>query len=159
MLFPNGIYSNAEKHRYLTREINQYFQLIISLSKILKENKKRNSQKSIENSLSVAGSGVEPETFGLWIQRSNHLSYPAVFFIYPFRSLAGSGVEVWVHQLADMNPTLSILRPVNNGVQKYKKLAFREILLALMTQLFERIWPHRQFFVKKWLAGPSNGPQ
>lgn len=49
----------------------------------------------------VAGSGVEPETFGLWIQRSNHLSYPAVF-------------------------TLS----VNNGVQKYKKLAFREIFIS-----------------------------
>lgn len=65
MLFPGGIYYNAEKHQYLTREMNQYFQLITSLSKSLKENKKGNPQKLIENSLSVAGSGVEPETFGL----------------------------------------------------------------------------------------------
>jgi len=37
-------------------------------------------------------------------------------------------------------------------VQKYKKLAFREILLALMTQLFERILAPRPFAGKK-MAG------
>lgn len=65
MLFPDGIYYNAEKHQYLTRKMNQYFRLITTLSKDYEGNKIGNPQKLIENSLSVAGSGVEPETFGL----------------------------------------------------------------------------------------------
>ena len=35
----------------------------------------------------VAGGGIEPPTLGLWIPRSNHLSYPATFRINNLQSL------------------------------------------------------------------------
>lgn len=64
-IFPEGIFYNVKKHEYLTRKINTYVELVSSLSKSCDGNEKGNNQNSFENSLPVAGSGVEPETFGL----------------------------------------------------------------------------------------------
>ena len=36
----------------------------------------------------VAKTGLEPVTFGLWIQRSNHLSYLAIFVVQIYKRFA-----------------------------------------------------------------------
>ncbi len=64
-LFPLGIYYDNEKHSYLTPEINSFVLISNSISDDCEENKKRTNHFFDEKSLSVAGSGVEPETFGL----------------------------------------------------------------------------------------------
>jgi site-specific DNA recombinase len=64
-LFPEGIFYNVQKHEYLTKNKNQFLELVTSVSCFYSSNKNGNFQKSFENSHPVAGSGVEPETFGL----------------------------------------------------------------------------------------------
>ena len=64
-LFPDRIFYNSQNHQYLTRKMNRYVELVSSISNSCKENKKGSSQNFLENSHSVARSGVEPETFGL----------------------------------------------------------------------------------------------
>ena len=64
-LFPEGIFYNVQKHQYLTRGINKFLELVNSISNSCEDKKNGNSQKFLENSHPVAGSGVEPETFGL----------------------------------------------------------------------------------------------
>lgn len=64
-LFPEGIFYNAQKHDYLTRKVNGFVELVSSVSNSCKENKKRNSQYSIENSCPVRESRLELPTFGL----------------------------------------------------------------------------------------------
>ena len=39
------------------------------------------SQELTKRSRMVAGSGIEPLTSGLWVPRSNQLSYPAIHFV------------------------------------------------------------------------------
>lgn len=56
---------HREKHEYLIAKVNSYLELVSSLSSNYTVNKNGNLQHSIENSHSVAGSGVEPETSGL----------------------------------------------------------------------------------------------
>lgn len=60
-----GVQYDPEKHCYLTKNVNSYFGFINTLSNIYKENKKGTNQNEIDLSPTVAGSGVEPETFGL----------------------------------------------------------------------------------------------
>lgn len=65
ILFPGGIFYDAKKHAFLTKRENGFLALTHSLSNVYTENKNGTSQELLEKSLSVAGSGVEPETFGL----------------------------------------------------------------------------------------------
>ncbi len=65
LLFPGGIYYDVKNHIYLTKEMNQYFKIIHSLSEEYKSNKKGNSQDFPENSLSVARTRFELVTSGL----------------------------------------------------------------------------------------------
>ena len=41
----------------------------------------------IYEALIVAGVGPEPTTSGLWIRRSNQLSYPAIHALYFFKAV------------------------------------------------------------------------
>lgn len=65
MLFPDAVLYDGKKHRYLTTTMNLFFKTITSFSMNNAGNKKRNYHFLDDNSLSVARSGVEPETFGL----------------------------------------------------------------------------------------------
>ena len=65
MLFPEAVLYDGKNHRYLTTKMNSYFEIITSFSVDNAGNKKRNYHFFDDNSLSVARSGVEPETFGL----------------------------------------------------------------------------------------------
>lgn len=64
-LFPDGIYYDVKNHQYLTKEINSFVLLSNTISKDYEVKKKGINQVEPEISPSVAGSGVEPETFGL----------------------------------------------------------------------------------------------
>lgn len=64
-LFSEGIFFDAENYQYLTRKINSYVELVNRLSMSCEGKKIGLSNNNIEKSYSVAGSGVEPETFGL----------------------------------------------------------------------------------------------
>ena len=64
-IFPGGIYYDAQNHEYLTRETNKFIELVSCISTSLEQKESGIPQENIEKSRSVAGSGVEPETFGL----------------------------------------------------------------------------------------------
>ncbi len=64
-LFPDGIYYNAENHTYLTKKINSFMLLSKTISTNCEVKKIGINQKRVDLSRLVAGSGVEPETFGL----------------------------------------------------------------------------------------------
>ena len=65
ILFPDGIFYNAQKHQYLTRNVNKFVELVASISASCEENKNGNSQFFIENSRPVPESRLELPTFGL----------------------------------------------------------------------------------------------
>jgi site-specific DNA recombinase len=65
MLFPCGIVYNAKNEHYRTAKINHVFGYIAQLSKRMAVNEKENFHVCDENSLLVAGNGIEPLTFGL----------------------------------------------------------------------------------------------
>lgn len=62
VLFPEGLLYDAKNHQYLTSKTNLFVGLTRSISEYYSVNKKGNFQFCLENSLSVAGSGVEPES-------------------------------------------------------------------------------------------------
>ena len=59
ILFPDGIFYNAQKHQYLTRKINRFVELVASISSSYEENKNGNSQHLSENSRPVPESRLE----------------------------------------------------------------------------------------------------
>lgn len=65
ILFPNGILYDARKHDVEPFEPNAFIEVIAHLSRVSSEKEKGTFQDFLEKSLSVARSGVEPETFGL----------------------------------------------------------------------------------------------
>lgn len=65
ILFPEGIYFNAQKHEYLTPNVNKYVQLVSSLSNHYSTKNKTSLQNFIEDSCSVPGSRLELPTSGL----------------------------------------------------------------------------------------------
>ncbi|WP_299213268.1 recombinase family protein [uncultured Dokdonia sp.] len=65
MVFPEGILFDHKNDCYRTIRVNAIFDTIPSLTSILEENKKGTSSKKIDLSHSVAGTGLEPVTFGL----------------------------------------------------------------------------------------------
>ena len=65
IVFPEGVFYDAKNHQYLTKKINGFVLVTCCLSGMYSESKNGNSHFLDENSRLVAGSGVEPETFGL----------------------------------------------------------------------------------------------
>ncbi len=65
ILFPEGIFYNAQKHQYLTRNVNKFVELVTSISATCEEKNNGNLQNFIENSRPVSGSRLELPTFGL----------------------------------------------------------------------------------------------
>lgn len=64
-LFPEGIYYDVKNHQCLTTKINEFVRVDAELARASEEKEKGTFQENLEKSLSVARSGVEPETFGL----------------------------------------------------------------------------------------------
>ena len=56
ILFPEGIFYDAQNHQYLTRKTNQFVELVSSISTIYDEKRIGNLQNNIENSRPVSGS-------------------------------------------------------------------------------------------------------
>ena len=59
-LFPDGIFYDAKNNQYLTRNINQFVELVTCLSSSCEGIKKEDSQKMLEKSSLVLGNGIEP---------------------------------------------------------------------------------------------------
>ena len=64
-LFPEGIYYNVKNHCYLTTSANNFISLTKCIADRCEGKENGNFQELLENSRSVARSGVEPETSGL----------------------------------------------------------------------------------------------
>lgn len=64
-LFPEGIYYDVKNHQCLTTKINEFVRVAAELARVSGEKEKGTFQENPEKSLSVARSGVEPETSGL----------------------------------------------------------------------------------------------
>ncbi len=64
-VFPEGIYYDAEKREYRTKSVNDVFGFISGFSGICEKNESGFLVFNSEKSASVAGTGLEPMTFGL----------------------------------------------------------------------------------------------
>ena len=88
LLFPEGISYNRETDQCRTSRINFVFLYFAYLKQVTLNIKRGIPPLQVEFSsfaCLVAGSRIELPTSGLWILRSNHLSYPAVLiFILSF---------------------------------------------------------------------------
>ena len=65
MIFPDGITYDRQKDYYRTITVNPVFELIVSISGSLGDSKKKQVGKNANLVPSVAGTGLEPMTFGL----------------------------------------------------------------------------------------------
>ena len=65
LVFPSGIVIDPKKRQYRTSEINSVFSIIASISKDSEEDIKEKVSISTDLSSLVAGTGLEPVTFGL----------------------------------------------------------------------------------------------
>ena len=65
LVFPNNIYLSSSKDKYLTNEISPIFKLISLIPNPYIDIKKGLLTVKVEKSLVVAGTGLEPATFGL----------------------------------------------------------------------------------------------
>ena len=65
MLFPDGITYSIEKRQYLTSKTNQLFELTRSFKGDCNEIKQKTHHLKSDESSLVAGTGLEPVTFGL----------------------------------------------------------------------------------------------
>ena len=63
MLFPNGLAYDSKMEHYRTPKVNSVFGCIAYLSKLLKENKKGDSQFLLDKSPTVPSAGLEPARF------------------------------------------------------------------------------------------------
>ncbi len=89
LIFPEGILYNKPKDSIRTPRINSLFSTIPILSRVSKENKRRNPKKNSLNSQLVASTGIEPvsgasETLILSIVRRGHLNRKPKFTIILF---------------------------------------------------------------------------
>ena len=65
LLFPNGIIIDPENRQYRTSKVNEIFSLISVISRDNSVKTKNPSTKLVNGSCLVAGTGLEPVTFGL----------------------------------------------------------------------------------------------
>ena len=59
-LFPEGIFYDAKNNQYLTKNINQFVELVACLSSSCEDIKKEDSSNLLEKSSLVLGNGIEP---------------------------------------------------------------------------------------------------
>ena len=64
-VFPKGLWINPSHRGYLTRHVNYFFRRIPLFSRSLQWRKTKKVTVSGDFSLLVAGTGLEPVTFGL----------------------------------------------------------------------------------------------
>ena len=64
-MFPQGIVIEPENRQYRTSKVNQIFLLTSSISRDSEQKEKDPSTKLVNGSCLVAGTGLEPATFGL----------------------------------------------------------------------------------------------
>jgi site-specific DNA recombinase len=65
LVFPEGLSIRAESREYLTKKINSVFAVIPTITEDKKGTKKEKTHQKVDGLLSVAGTGLEPVTFGL----------------------------------------------------------------------------------------------
>ncbi|MGN7822913.1 recombinase family protein [Chitinophaga sp. 22536] len=64
-IFPDGFYYDASSHQCLTDKLNEFVRVSAKLARVSPEKEKGKYQDLLDTSLSVARSGLEPETSGL----------------------------------------------------------------------------------------------
>ncbi|MGO4821422.1 MULTISPECIES: recombinase family protein [unclassified Flavobacterium] len=65
LVFPEGLSIRAENREYLTKKINSVFAVIPTITGGKKGIRKEKTHQKVDGLLSVAGTGLEPVTFGL----------------------------------------------------------------------------------------------
>ena len=65
LLFPEGVIWDKENRSLLTKQGNEFFDLLFSVSDTYKNNNAKKEGKSDDLSSLVARAGLEPATFGL----------------------------------------------------------------------------------------------
>ena len=65
LMFPFGINIDPPKRQYRTSKVNQVFSIILSISSSKGKKEKDSSTLNEDKSYLVAGTGLEPATFGL----------------------------------------------------------------------------------------------
>ncbi|WP_410503833.1 recombinase family protein [Flavobacterium sp. GSA192] len=65
LVFPEGLSIRAENREYLTNKVNSVFDLIPMFIKAEQGTKKQKTHQKVDGSFLVAGTGLEPVTFGL----------------------------------------------------------------------------------------------
>ena len=65
LMFPEGIVIEPENRQYRTSKVNQIFSLTSSISRDSEQKRKNPSTNLVNGSCLVAGTGLEPATFGL----------------------------------------------------------------------------------------------
>ncbi|WP_413230378.1 recombinase family protein [Flavobacterium sp. MMLR14_040] len=65
LVFPEGLSIRAENRQYLTNKVNLVFRLVSTFTGLDAGNKKQKTHQNFDGLFSVAGTGLEPVTFGL----------------------------------------------------------------------------------------------
>ncbi|MGH2666886.1 recombinase family protein [Flavobacterium sp.] len=65
LVFPEGLSIRAENRQYLTEKVNLIFSLVSTFPRYEGGNKKQKTHQNFDGSFLVAGTGLEPVTFGL----------------------------------------------------------------------------------------------
>ncbi|WP_428831837.1 recombinase family protein [Flavobacterium yafengii] len=65
LVFPEGLSIRAENREYLTKKVNGIFELISVFIRVEEGIKNEKTHQNVDGFLSVAGTGLEPVTFGL----------------------------------------------------------------------------------------------
>ena len=65
LVFPEGLLIRAENREYLTKKVNGIFDLIAVMKGAKEGVKNEKTHQNVDGFLSVAGTGLEPVTFGL----------------------------------------------------------------------------------------------
>ena len=65
LVFPDGVSLDMSGRQYLTTNINVIFEMNRAIARVSEGSKSKKPSKKIEGSVLVAGTGLEPVTFGL----------------------------------------------------------------------------------------------
>ncbi len=65
LVFPEGLSIRSENREYLTNKVNGIFELIPLFTGGDENDKHKKTHQKVDGSFSVAGTGLEPVTFGL----------------------------------------------------------------------------------------------
>lgn len=65
LVFPDGLSIKPKSRQYLTKKINVIFELTSTITRDSESSKNKKTHQSTDGFFSVAGTGLEPVTFGL----------------------------------------------------------------------------------------------